>query len=1262
QIETYRIVYIEEGIYEGESVSGYPWGEPGVNVTIEFIGYEGMFNDIPINNSNIAIELPAPYNDTSNYKIFGTNAAGEWIESTNSKSGIFKLFLNGSVPENNVLYRFNITLYNSTEADEPFKNQSFSFMISFRKPITNLILFYDSYAPWGDNITFNILYWNVETDSNITGATLNATIYKIENPANGSTWDSSNMTAAFGDFTGNISIYFDGIGGYIVEMNTTWVPSNLKFYWRFEANKTEVAEAVSQAYVIIRDIRMDLEIIVSPYVVKTDIEVLFNMTLNLWDRDNNSKIRNDTSDPRYANIQFWLHDDASGLDNYTYWGRDFQYGPFIATYHPTENYYNITFIIGENVSDEYMIRIRANGTHLGGPQIGDEYAEDYRFIILTIKNHKTNITINPNEEVDGELIVPQVPEFEDFKSQNIIIYGEDVNVSFFWYDLNSSAYLHGDKNQSGVVEPGFINFTFECLDNDTKFASRTGDLLGLYTIYNLYELTLHNDTYKGVYSLEIRTSILKAFYSYEDVVNGGPFGNGTYNFTINIHFENENFDTKYLHTSIVIWLHILPINTTLSIDKYVISSITGASQDTQTPVFPFGAPGSYYYFKIMMNYSTNTSEAIDYAETWALKFWNGTLWKVWEVGKVQYFPGTLHELKIYTDTADTEAIPWNASGYKNVTLQIEFNKTNYIRKILNQTIWLRKHRTQIQWADDNTKEPIEPLKTNDTTKFYNPAFRIYFRFVDLDNKDPSSVYYSGAEKYITYANVSYSNWNVNWATIRETTVPGLYELILQANYDVGTYNFSIIANDSSPLKYRNDTIITFSLTITPANTTLYVIYQDFVFFEYDLLDLTLNFKDEYGNPISEASITFTVLGASGMVGIFIPMGGGIFKGQIFNWALPPGTYMVEITAEPTSPNYESSTITTVIMIKGITQHQLFFWGMIGLAGLVGFVAYKQIKWWVFTPYPVKQMVRTRKIIKKGKEISVDKTVRDRKKLFRDHFADDWSIIGVKPPTMVSSEVVAFAKELSDIKRTRVTTTEAKQLMVELQNQPNLEAADSYLESLMIPPEARRALLTLAGLIKYKRPEILDFTLLLSEIKGREYTYDDGERIYNKLHSMKPSEADNFLWNTHLISTDDRIKLLDTIGISTEKLKKKRKKELKPLTDKEIKSELRSIPGLSVEDRREIFEKVKVLSPKDQRKYLGNLRSKAEKKEQKKKAVKEVKTTVKGLTAEQIAKELDQIKGLSESDKKMMTESILLLDPEEQRTTLDDLKKQYEDKK
>ncbi|MFX1453403.1 MAG: hypothetical protein ACFFCM_21390, partial [Promethearchaeota archaeon] len=149
-----------------------------------------------------------------------------------------------------------------------------------------------------------------------------------------------------------------------------------------------------------------------------------------------------------------------------------------------------------------------------------------------------------------------------------------------------------------------------------------------------------------------------------------------------------------------------------------------------------------------------------------------------------------------------------------------------------------------------------------------------------------------------------------------------------------------------------------------------------------------------------------------------------------------------------------------------------------------------------------------------------------------------------------------------------------------------------------------------------------------------------------------------LWNTHLVAVEDRIRLLDTIGISTEKIKVKRRKELKPMSAKEIKSELRTIPRLSVEERRDLFEKIKVLTPKDQRKFISNLRAKQEKLEERKKVKAIEKPTAKGLTPEEIEAELNTIPGLSDSDKKMMKESLLLLDPDEQRRTLDMLKKQY----
>ncbi len=1259
KIETYRDVYIQKGVIEGESVSGYPWGPPGVNITIEYIGYEGIYDDLPINNSNIQIALPAPYNNPANYKIYGMNALGQWEERTNSTSGIFKLFLDGSVPENNIPYRFNITLFNSSDPDEPYKNQSFTFTISFRKPVTNVILFYESYVPWGTNITFNVLYWNVEQGSNITGATIDPLVTLIEDPATGDVWDSSNWTAEFGDFMGNISDFSDGIEGYIVTMNTSWVPRNLKFYWRISANKTEVAESFSQAYVIIRDIRIELEIVVSQYEIKTDIVSHFNFTIKLYDLDaGRIPIAYGSSDPRYENVTFWMFDFASGGSNYTNWGRNFQYGDFEVYYNPIGENYTFKFNIDINVSDSYIIYIRANGSHLGGPQIGEEYAEDSRPIILTIKNHHTNITINPDELYNGEKLFPQVPELTNIYSNNTIIYGEDINVSAFWYDLNSSEYISGPYNESGIETWPIYN-----ISSSSPFAGRI-NLRDLVTIHNLYLDDIYpsykNISYKGIFLFEIKTSILKDYYPFEDLVNGGPFGNGTYNLTINIHYDFANAPIIYLHTNITFWLHVLPVNTTLGVHAYKLHSVTGQAElEIPTPVIPFGAPGSFYYFTIEFNY-TEPGQTIEYIETYSLKWWNIILsrWEYWEPGKVQYSPNLpQHILKIYTDTIHTEnstLFPWNSTGYKNVTLQIEFNKTNYIRQIFNTSIFLRKHNTELIWVDQ-----FGALTTlENTTKYFNPSFNIYFRFKDLDNEFPTQAYYSGSELYIRYANISFTGWPSELATISETATPGIYLLSIISKRDAGSYNITIFANDTSPLEYRNNSVTVLSLQILQANVEFSIVPSSLASFEFDLIDLTATFVDEYGNPIDTASVQVFIVGVTPTWRPLIPIGGGIYKAQIVGWGLKPGIYIMHIMADPNNDNYATfeGTIQIPIFVQSFTTHWAFIIGMIGLAAAVGFFAYRQIKWWLFTPYAVKQIVRTKKIIKKQKELSPDPTVRDRKEIFADHYADDWASLSLKPHTMVSTEVVEFAKELSDIRRTRVTTTEAKSLMLNLQAQPDLQAADGYLEKLMIPPEARRTLLTIAGLIKYKRPEVLDFTLLLSEIKGRTYTYDDGEKIYNKLKTLKPSDADSYLWNTHLISVEDRIRLLDTIGISTDKLKKKRRKALQPMSNKEIKAELRTIPSLSVESRKEFFEQIKVLTPKDQRKFISNLRAKQEKRIEKKR-VKEAEKP-KGLTAEQIDQELKSIPGLSDEDRKMIRDSILLLDPDEQRTTIDDLKKQY----
>ncbi len=332
----------------------------------------------------------------------------------------------------------------------------------------------------------------------------------------------------------------------------------------------------------------------------------------------------------------------------------------------------------------------------------------------------------------------------------------------------------------------------------------------------------------GIYKLEINTNIYKELWPTEDVVNGGPFNNGTYNFTINIHYTFSGFEINYLQTSFEIWLHILPIPTILKIEKIEQHSINGVFKELTGPIFPYEVPGSFYFFKLFLNYSTTNGTTLDSINYHSLKIWNGSYWKSWEPGKYQVTPGILHELKIYTFTFDTEQISWNRTGFKNITLSIEFRKTNYENQTLIQTIWFRKHNTIIQWCDPVTEDPI-PSKINETINNSIQTYTIFFRFIDLDNINDSISTYSGSPKYITYAELNFTGWNRNWALILETVTPGFYELILQINYPQGIYNITIFANDTHPSAFRNCSyftiqIVIISLTHTPFDPSLILLY------------------------------------------------------------------------------------------------------------------------------------------------------------------------------------------------------------------------------------------------------------------------------------------------------------------------------------------------------------------------------------------------------------------------------------------------------
>ncbi len=1317
QIETYRTVFIGNdtaGATETESFSGWPWGAP-INFTITFINIDDAAHPA-INDSNINVTADGIYADPSNYQVLGWDGSN-FVQQYTSTNGTFKISLNTTVANNNELYRFNITLFNSTDPDEPHKNQTFQILVSFRKPVTVLVMEYvpGVYVPWGTNATILAEYQNVEAGNvAISGADVNITVTEIleDGEAVHVKYGFPTLEAYLAHWNwsvdNNVTIveFLDGsTPKYNITFDTTWC-NNTQWSITIQANKTEVSDATSYVTLYIRDILTNLNLISSSaFVVRTDEldrdyehsdwrngTKYFNMTVRFTDLDAAAPgyIASNTSDPRYENIQFFYYDYYTGEysegvspddTDYSVWGmKDLNWHGNFTVNFIGDGKYVITLYCNESLPfhDGLYMLFRVNGTHLRGNTMVEEHAEVSATIKIRIRLHTTGATMDPDYQIAGENIVPNRPGDGVFDApfDGNITYGEDFNVSVFWFDMNHSLLqVPGKRNQTGVPLAAFANITCDGLFGINGLSS----LEGLYYVHNLYNEmsgSAYQSNYTGVYNFEIKTSLMHNYYPYIDLVNGGPNGDGRYNLTINLWFMSEEgiFETEYNYSSVTFEIKIHRINTTLEFQDI---SYQGVVSTGGSPYVPFGIPGTNFYFNMKLNYTFTESgvgyssgDPISYAESWSLYFYNssGQL-EEWQLAKARYEPGTPQIIRIYTDTVDTTdhvKLPWNDTGYKNVTLRVRLNKTNYRVGELNVSIFLFKHNTSIVWLPNAENNDFFTQTYNyDEILRYRELELIYFKYID-----ETAVALNLEIKSITGGSV----WN-NWsAPISETSISGIYLMNLSASVDVSSvpYYFEVWANDTDPVSYRNVTSVTWRFNCTPANTelgdiswnaplsgpTIYQLFQQIIF--------SGTFYNEWGEPLTgtinyviQSKDTGTVVSAGS-----IPCVNGNFDMNLLSALVGFGSFNIILTGDAGS-NYNTQSITVQITIYPIWSHPVFIVSMIGVAAIAGFVTYRQVKW-MMTPYVVKQMIKTRKSIRKGKEIKPSKVVRDRSKLFMDEFKEEWAYLNLKAPEMVSNEIVELARQLSDIKRMRVTTAEAKQLMDDLQNM-GLTQADSYLEStMMIPPDARRQILTTVGLIKEEKPEIVAFRELISEIKAEEHTYDEAEDLYNKLKSMKIMDADNYLWKVELIPAEDRIRILDQAGFAVEKLRKKRKKAIPPMSVREIKAELKTIPGLKLEDRQELVQQLKQLDFKSQKKKLDEIKKRKVKvvtPQVEEKAVETPKEEMQKpeiapMTMEEIDKALNEIKGLSDEDKNLLKDSISILSPEEQRKTIENLRKQY----
>ncbi|MHA1146267.1 MAG: hypothetical protein ACTSRW_16140, partial [Candidatus Helarchaeota archaeon] len=1306
-VETYRTVFIgndTEGPQQTESKTDWPF-KKAVNFTIYYNNTDNP-NENTVLGSYIEVAGEDEYANPSSYEIMGWDGTSFALQN-NSLNGVFKIAPNTSLATNNKAYIFNITLFHSNDADEPYKNQTFQIVFGCVKPLTTIIYetYPSSYIPWGTNVTLVAQYQNIQADNDpITGATINISVASIIEDGESvltkygySTIDEY-LAAQGWSVDNNVTIEeWTAQKKYNITFDTTWT-NNSQWMVYIHAQHSDYSSYSIALSFYIRDVLCSLDQPVGMNLYYLDELPLdqngnkhFNLSVVLRDLDNNSiPIANDSGLEKYAGINFYYYDSIGGHESVNRWGRYDSiingtnwYGNFTVFYDPVSGTYNMTFTVKDGMPEtyNYIMTLRVNGTHMRGPTLADEWASNTFMITIKLKLHITGVTANKTEKhpTFDELLVPQVNEFWVWDGSEVsITYGEDFNFTIFYYDMNSSHFLTlGEANQSGVEDSPYWNVT-----TDTVFGRASGnetfpaDMRRYIYFHDYYHdisyPTFHNPNYLGIFNFELRTSLLHLVEQNEaDLVNGGKNNDGRYNITINLWFTGEGFQKEYKLSTLTIPIRILPINTTLALHEVVLQ---GGTSNGLSLWVPFGTPGSNYYFDTKLNFSYaesgvgyNVNDSIDFADGYSFEIWTGSSWESWQSGLSQYTPGSPQQrLRIYTETihtVDNVLFPWNASGDKLFPVRLNFSKTNYENASLNFNIVLHKHYTALVPVDENFN-PLWNRMTNWTlsTRYRNNDYKIYFIYFDFEENEP--IYLAEGEGSCDWHDSVISTHDI-YSHIY------VLSLLPDATVSGSPYIINVTMDDPHSLQYRNVTTSRWNLTIEKANiefTSETRVLLPQIYQLVQQVDLVGVIQDEWGNSLS-GTVTIEIRDSSTQAVVYTQQAtfsNGRLNLQVLSAFVGFGQFEITLTAESDDPNYNTQSKTLTITINPIWTHPLFIISMIAVGAVAGFVAYREVKW-LLTPYVVKQMIKTRKAIRKGKDLKQGSVVRTRSKLFMDEFKEEWAYLNLKAPEMVSNEIVELARQLSDIKRMRVTTAEAKQLMTQLQ-QMGLTQADAYLEStMMIPPDARRQILTTVGLIKEEKPEILSFRELISEIKAEEHTYDEAEDLYNKLKSMKIVDADNYLWKVELIPAEDRIRLLDQVGFAVEKLRKKRKKAMPPLTVRELKSELKTIPGLSLEDRRELIERLKNMTFKDQKKRLDEIKSQRTKTIPKKEEPKKVepepkkedkKPKLARLTPEEIERELSQIKGLSDEDKNLLKDSISILSPEEQRKTIENLRKQY----
>ncbi|MBD3227287.1 MAG: hypothetical protein GF329_03785 [Candidatus Lokiarchaeota archaeon] len=1000
---TIRKIYTNFKVIIGDvatlDYTGWQWGR---NASI-WVYYNNSDLNTLIEDSHLTLSGEGPYENNN-------------TEITSFANGSFYIELNGTVPEHDVKYYFDLTLYK----DERYINQTTTISITFLKNFSNIFFRSVNYSiSWGDNASIIFSYNDTESagQPGIPNAQINISV---------------DQNAANESFT----FYELGGGIYKIEMNSTWAPNDLVLVkFNIYAFRIEYLPVNTSKVIQIRPISTELRIVEYNYTVWKDASPdsdHFNITVELLDIDHNNQLIINNSQTKYENVSFFIQWDETISDN------KWEYGNFTAYGNETDPFlkagnYKLRFYWNQESPEllSYQLNIYVNGSHLSLSYLQITFN-------LKIHYHDTNMTLDWNYA--NQVSDQDIPYFDKFDPNAVYYYGDIINITFFWYDLNAS---------NTGIRPGYHYISCNW---------STGHYLPV-ALYYEYD---YNTSYYGLYQIQLDTNLLG-----KDMVK---------EWAVNISIHKAEFEIIYRKSFRLLKFNITSIPTNLTLNEPI-------------PVTPWSDSIviNTSYTDLYRNIGVLNPDSIEVipwtSGTYFVEYYGGTNYVFSLLTKDIVDVGT-HEINILIEKLNYD--PINVTFYaevRNISTAIDPNSISY-----SNMTYREKQEIRFSYIDlDHYNNPIKSYTTIGTNW----------------SGEVTILPYSGIARIIINASIDVGTYNVLlWAnsthydkatytiSITIDPMPTQIDLISPPPvefYQGKTISLSIQLNNSVSETMDNATIW---IEIYSPNSEL-VINQTFIHLEDGIYTIDINTLPCWSNDVYTIKIvakpkntnyaTSEVIYPEIMLvksmfthplAIILYIIAGVISGIVvyrqIRWYLLPEVLKKIITNKKRIKKGK-----TELKVPVVRNRQEMFqdefkreWAILGI-GL------KPLK--VMSPEVISfasemsAALRSRITATEAEKIisylrSLDSQIESENYLQSLNIPPGATkrlleIIGIIEKEKV--EILEFAKALSEIKGTALDYSQAEEIMKVLLSSPT--DADNYLKAMIIPEEDRKRLLEMIGI-------------------------------------------------------------------------------------------------------------------------------------------------------------------------------------------------------